>query len=126
MNTNTRLLKIIAEIITDIDDDKNLGGERIPQLLDLYRDSVEEMKMELLDIGTLPDVLVDLRLSSIAVIKSGELCAKAHAEIARLAGADAHLIYSPEDEIVRETLCRGCLLHVPELPASCDNCVVTL
>lgn len=100
MKSTTGHLHDFAGIICYIDFDKNQGGSDIEASLAHARSLIDKMKMEPMDIGELPTLLDIIDEAQAALPKGMEKLRQAivitHAEIERLAGDEAHMVYARE------------------------------
>lgn len=96
MNTFTTLKKL-ADLVSDIDMAKSIQPEIVPHIITVAADAVDQMKMDLMDIGDL-DHLIHPMASIWANRRHAMplMIESAHAEIERLLGADACKVYLPE------------------------------
>lgn len=93
-------LKYLAQMVSYIDMDKNRGGGDIEPAIITCRQILDEMKMDMLDIGELPMFIDAIDAAQSDLPKGREKLQRTitdtHNEIERLAGKDAHLIYARE------------------------------
>lgn len=101
MNKNTANLEKLADIISDIDSAKNENPGHIPHLLLAAGVILDQMKMELQDIGNLPEIFQRmewLQFDFYGMKPMPQFIEEAHAEVMRLLGDDLDLVYCPAEE----------------------------
>ena len=100
MRKHTQMLDMITTYVCNIDGAKTYPGSapKISIYADTINHLIDHMKLELMDIGELPRIVADIQ----AAAEAGNpvtlaMIEQAHNEIERLAGDEAHLIYSTEE-----------------------------
>jgi hypothetical protein len=99
MRKHTQMLDMITTYVCYIDGAKIYPGiGSIGIYTETINHLIDTMKLELMDIGELPRIVADIE----AAAQAGNpvtlaMIEQAHNEIERLAGDEAHLIYSTEE-----------------------------
>lgn len=98
----------LADIVADIDMSKNEDMNTIPGLIAMAMDTIDDMKSDLLDIGNLP--LLTVQLSEIPTLenKGQDRIEAVIDEIQRLLGEDSVKLYGEDED--GACACEYCIL----------------